>query len=194
VVPLRLTLSALSVAAGLWHGFDPFGETATTRAVSAAAAAVEAAFTVTVFVPSQGFTCESLDVVTRGIPTPLAPVPVTTFVPPNWVTFVLALDGGVVVTVPETGTVVPTCVPPTRSTLTFCSPANARMVTSSNTRHKGVFIKLALRDTALLHRSRKVGAPGFSRVSTFHPNRALQVAEKVLVCKYVYQGTSLLVP
>src|SRR5256885_5767555 len=54
-----------------------FGEKPTTRAVSAATGVVDAAFTVTVFVPSHGFTCESLETVTRGIPLPLAPVPVT---------------------------------------------------------------------------------------------------------------------
>jgi hypothetical protein len=50
-------------------------------------------------------TFESLLTVKRGIPAPPAPVPVETFVPPNWVTFVEAFEGGVVVTVPETAPV-----------------------------------------------------------------------------------------
>src|SRR2546421_3417833 len=66
------------------------GEKPTTRAVSVATGVVDAAFTVTVLVPSQGFTCESLETVTRGIPLPLAPVPVTAAAPPNCATLALS--------------------------------------------------------------------------------------------------------
>jgi hypothetical protein len=61
--------------------------------------------------PATSPTVLSFDTVTRGIPAPLAPVPVATAEPPNWVTFVDAFAGGEVVTVGEPAIEIGTVAP-----------------------------------------------------------------------------------